>query len=323
MGKKHKPRSGSRGFWPRKRAANIYDTFKTHPEVKEVMPLDFAGYKAGMTHLIMNDNRKASVTHGKEIATPVTILDCPSLVVAGIKTYKADSNGAYYSVGIIWAEKVSKDLERKTRVPKKIEAKKPLEHAEKNLEKLSDIRLLVHTKPRESGIGKKRPELFEIVLGGDLKQKLDYAKQRIGKEIRAPDVFKEGEFVDVKAVTKGKGFEGPVKRFGIKIRSRKNKKKMRHVGTLGPRQWARVRPNISPMAGQLGFQTRTEINKRILKIGSKSNPKAGWPHYGLVNGDYILLSGSVPGPKKRLIMLRKSLNPPKRTDHVEVKQVAV
>jgi len=246
MTRSHKPASGSRGFWPRKRAERIYDSFKSHQETRDAVPLDFAGYKAGMAQVLMTDNRKNSVTKGKEISVPVTVLDCPSLVVAGIKIYKKSSNN-FYSSSVVWGDKISKDLERKTSMPEKHETRKSLETIEKSFNEISDIRLLVHTKPRESGIGKKTPELFEVFLGGSVKEKWEYAKQKLGKEIKAGDVFREGETVDVKAVTKGKGFEGPVKRFGIKVRSRKNKKKRRHVGTLGPRNWARVRLRLGSM----------------------------------------------------------------------------
>jgi large subunit ribosomal protein L3 len=68
------------------------------------------------------------------------------------------------------------------------------------------------------------------------------------------------------------------------------------------------------MAGQLGFQTRTELNKRILKIGENGeeiNPKGGFKNYGIVKTNYLLLEGSVPGPKKRLVRLRAAIRPPK------------
>ncbi|MBI4020598.1 MAG: 50S ribosomal protein L3, partial [Candidatus Aenigmarchaeota archaeon] len=260
---------------------------------------------------------------GQEVVRPVTILDCPSLSVAGIVLYRKTYNGPASS-RVIWAEKPHKDLERKTRLPKKHETKREIEEAEKTSDKISDVRLLVNTSPRESGIGKKKPELFELEMGGDAKSKWEYAKQKLGKEIKAEEVFKEGEFVDVKAVTKGKGFQGPVKRFGVKVRIRKAKKKRRHIGNLGPRQWARVKPGDKPMPGQLGFQTRTEYNKRILKIASgKLNPAGGWVNYGPVDGDYMLVAGSIPGPRKRLVMLRKGTRAPDRKDPVEVKHVAL
>jgi large subunit ribosomal protein L3 len=65
-------------------------------------------------------------------------------------------------------------------------------------------------------------------------------------------------------------------------------------------------------AGQMGYHKRTEYNKKILKIGEQSeadqvNPKGGFVKYGLVKNDYILVKGSVPGPSKRLIILRKGI----------------
>jgi large subunit ribosomal protein L3 len=198
---------------------------------------------------------------------------------------------------------------------------------EKGLQNIAEIRLLVHTKPRESGIGKKKPELFELSLGGGAAQQLAYAKQKLGQEIRASEVFRSGEMVDVKAVSTGKGYQGVVKRFGTKIRMRKATFKRRHGGAMSPRTPARVRPATIAQAGQMGFQTRTEYNKKIMKIGitkeSDVNPKGGFLRYGLVKGDYLLLDGSVPGPKKRLIMIRKGMRVPgkARAEHIEIKKI--
>jgi large subunit ribosomal protein L3 len=323
MGKGHKPVAGSRGFWPKKRAPRIYDSITSHPPSKDAVPLDFAGYKAGMTQVIIFDGRKASVTHGQEIVKPVTVIDCPSLSVAGIRLYKNSPYGMR-AVTDVWTEKFSKDLARKTFLPEKSETKKRIEGIEKDIEKIADVRLLAHTKPRESGIGKKKPELFEVCLGGLPREKWNYAKQKLGGEIRAEEIFKEGDWIDVKAVSKGKGYQGPVKRFGVKVRGRKHTKKRRHIGNIGPRNVAHVLAGKIAMAGQLGFQTRTEYNKRILKIGTdgKANPKGGWIDYGLVSGHYLLVEGSVPGPKKRLIMLRKGIRAPEgRKEPVELRQV--
>ena len=68
--------------------------------------------------------------------------------------------------------------------------------------------------------------------------------------------------------------------------------------------WTVARP------GQLGYQTRTEYNKRILKISDNPediNRKGGFLHYGVVRNQFIVLRGSVPGPKKRLIGLRHNI----------------
>ncbi|MEM5812250.1 MAG: 50S ribosomal protein L3 [Candidatus Aenigmatarchaeota archaeon] len=323
MAKGHKPVAGSRGFWPRKRAKRIYSSFKSNITPKEAVPLDFAAYKAGMTQVIEMDNRKTSVTHGQEVVKAATVLDCPPLFVIGIRVYKKSRYGME-SMADVLAEKLPKDLARKTGIPKNPETKKRIDVVEKSLDKVVDVRLIACTKPRESGIGKKKPELFEICLGGEVSDKWNYAKQRLGSEIKAEEIFKPGDFVDVKAVTKGKGYQGPVKRFGVKIRGRKHTKKRRHIGNLSARNVARVLPGKIAFAGQHGFQTRTEYNKRILKIGSdgKINPDGGFVNYGLVKGHYIILEGSVPGPKKRLIMLRRGIRAPEnRKEPVELKKV--
>jgi len=324
MAKGHKPVAGSRAFWPRKRAKKIYSRPKAHPQIKEAVPLDFAGYKAGMTQISFVDTRKGSVTEGQEIVRPVSVLECPPLVVCGIKVYKKTPYGLKDS-GTVWSEKLSKDLKRKTRIPK--DPKPELGKIEKELENIAEIRLLVHTKPRESGIGKKSPELFELSLGGKPQEQFEYAKQKLGQEIKVSEVFRDGELVDVRSVSKGKGYQGVVKRFGVRIRTRKAKLKRRHIGVMAPRTPARVRPGLIAQAGQMGFQTRTEYNKKILKIGTVKetdvNPKGGFLSYGLVKGDYILLDGSVPGTKKRLIMLRKGVRISKEasTEPIEIKKI--
>ncbi len=306
MAKHHKPKAGSRAYWPKKRAKRIYPAIRTRAVKSTEGPLSFAGFKAGMTQVKCIDNTKDSLTEGEEVMKPATVIECPPLMVCGIRTYVKDHDGLK-SNATIWSEKPEKDLDRKLKVPKKPDRSK-VSVIDKQAEKLADVRLLVHTKPRGTGIGKKKPEVFEVGIGGEVAAKWDYAKGMLGKELKVSDVFKDGEWIDVSSVTTGKGFQGPVKRFGIKVRPRKHEKKRRHTGVLGTRGVARVLPGKIAMAGQLGFQTRTEFNKRIISIGSgELTPKGGWLKYGKIEGDYIILRGSVPGPKKRLIMLRKGL----------------
>lgn len=308
MAKHHKPKAGSRAFWPKKRAKRIYPRINTKSvKTKECVPIAFAGYKAGMTQAKMLDNTKDVVTSGEEIMKPATVIECPPLVICGAKAYIKDHDGLK-ELATIWAEKLDKDLDRRLKIPKK-QDKTRLDVIERQAGKLADVKLLVHTKPREAAFGKKKPDLFEMGLGGkDIAAKWNYAKERLGNELRISDVFKDGEWIDVSSVTKGKGYQGPVKRFGIKVRPRKHEKKRRHTGVIGTRGVARVLPGKIAMAGQLGFQTRTEFNKRIIKIDSgKATPKGGWLSYGELEGDYIVIRGSVPGPKKRLIMMRKGL----------------
>jgi large subunit ribosomal protein L3 len=317
-----KPRAGSLAFWPRKRARRIYPALTTYPETEKVKILGFAGYKAGMLHAILIDNRKGSPTFGQEISVPVTVLDCPPLKVLGIRAYQQTTKGLKVFTEALTKE-LPKYLERKIKL-KNLKTEEKLKQIESNLEKISRLRLIVSTQPKLSGIGKKTPEVFEIEIGGkDSKEKFEFAKKFLGKEVSAKDFAREGELVDIIAVTKGKGTAGPVKRFGVKIQSRHAKQKRRHVGSLGQERPGKVRWTL-PMAGQLGFQTRTELNKRILKIGEKGDeitPKGGFIRYGAIKSNYLLVEGSVPGPKKRLILLRPAIRAKVKLLIPEIKEI--
>jgi len=317
-----KPRRGSLAFYPRKRARRIYPRI-SHPKVDQLRILEFAGYKAGMGHVVLIDTNKSSPTYGQEITVPVTILDCPPIRVLAIRFYRQGKTGLE-TLTEIWSENLPKDLERKVKVVVSKDSNK-WEEIEKKVDEIKDVRLIVCTQPRISGIGKKTPEIFEIGIGGkDVKEKIEFAKKVLGRDLNISDVFQEGELVDVITVTKGKGTAGPVARFGVKIQPRKAKEKRRHVGSLGQERPGKVRWTV-PMAGQLGFQTRTELNKRILKIGTDGEeitPKGGFIRYGVIRGPYALIEGSVPGPKKRLVVLRVAARP-KKTFPVQIKEVVV
>jgi large subunit ribosomal protein L3 len=290
--------------------------------VEKTKILGFAGYKVGMAHVVVPDTLKSSPTFGQDIAVPVTILDCPPLLIVGIRAY-IETNKGLESFAETWAKNLPKNLQRKVKV-NSAKTEEKLSVIEKNIEKISKIRVIVATQPEKAGLRKKTPEIFELEVGGKTaKEKFEFAKQLLGKEVSVKDFVNEGELVDVVAVTKGKGTAGPVKRFGIKIQPRKAHQKLRHVGSLGAEGVRRVLWTV-PMAGQLGFQTRTEYNKRVLKIlsGKEINPKSGFMRYGIVRGDAVLLKGSVPGPKKRLVLLRHAIRPPKAKLVIqEIKQI--
>ncbi|UCC91491.1 MAG: 50S ribosomal protein L3, partial [Candidatus Aenigmatarchaeota archaeon] len=190
MAKGHKPKAGSRAYWPRKRAGRVYSKFKHSKELErikkaeETKPLEFAGYKAGMTQAVFTDIRKGIVTQGQDLAKGVSVIECPPLFVFGIKLYRKGING-FETSGVIWTKDLKKDILRKLGIPKK---KKEIPDIEGRLENVSDIRLLVHTQPRESGMRKKKPEVFEIDLSGTLENKWNYAKEKLGKDIGISEV---------------------------------------------------------------------------------------------------------------------------------------
>ncbi len=314
MVKESKPRRGSLQFWPRVRARRIYPRIRTWPKVEEPCFLGFAGYKVGMTHIIAIDNRKYSHTRGEKIFIPVTVIETPPIDVIGIRAYKLTPYGLK-TIGDVWAENLPKYIEKKIK-PRPRNKELSLEKLEKM--EFDEVRVIVSTRPHLTTIGKKKPEVFEIGLGGrDASEKFEFAKKFLGKSIRVSDVFKEGQLVDVFAVTKGKGFQGAVKRFGVKLLSHKTKGESgrRRPGTLGPWTPSKLDYRRGLLPGQVGFHTRCEYNKWIVKIGkdpNEINPPGGWPHYGVVRNDYILLKGSVPGPAKRLIRLRYPVRPDRR-----------
>lgn len=296
------PRKGSMQFWPRKRAKRIHAYINTWNSIKDAKPLGFAGYKAGMTHVMAVDNKSTSPTKGDTIVIPVTVLECPPLKIAGIRCYHTRNHQPVIATQV-WSEKLDKDLARIIPVPKKtktsIDKIKPEDYIE--------FRLLVHTQPRLINL-KKSPELFEVGLGGTPQQQLEYAKTVLGKDVKITDVFNAGQQVDSHSISKGKGTRGPVQRFGVALRFHKSEKTKRGPGSLGP--W-HGNPNWTVAhAGQTGFHQRTEHGKWIVQIGedpAKINPVSGFLHYGVVRAPYVLIKGSVPGPAKRLIKLTTTL----------------
>ncbi len=295
-------------FWPRKRASSTHARIRTWIPGKDAKPLGFAGYKAGMTHLILTDNKATSITKGESIAVPVTVVECPPLKIAAIRCYRRDAHRLVLA-SQVWADKLDKDLARVLPLPKKSKIKidqlKPEEFVE--------FRLFVHTQPRLAKL-KKTPEVFEVGLGGTAQQQLDYAKTVLGKDLKLTDVFAAGQQVDSHAISTGKGLQGPVKRFGVSIRSHKSQKTTRGPGSLGP--W---HGNFNwPVAhqGQMGYHQRTEYNKWIIQIGedpTKINPAGGFMHYGVVSSPYLIIKGSLIGPAKRLIKFTTPLRPNKNT----------
>ena len=136
-------------------------------------------------------------------------------------------------------------------------------------------------------------------------------KSLIGKEISLDDLPKF-DILDVRGVTKGKGFQGPTKRFGLKLKQHKTEKGLRRPGSLGPWHPARVTFK-APQAGQMGYFSRIIYNIRVIshgKIKDKDiNPKTGFKNYGNIKTSYIIVKGSVQGPAKRQILLTPAFRP--------------
>ncbi len=291
-------------YWPRKRSKHSLARVRSWAESSKAKLLGFIGYKVGMTYLLVKDNRPRSITKGETISLPATIIDCPSMLVVGAAFYKNSVSGPQ-KLTSLFAEKLPKELARKVQLPKK--AAKKFD----DIKEFDDIRLLVISQPKLASLGTKKPKIIEVAMGGNKESKIDYVKNILGKEISINNVFEKGILVDVHGITKGKGFQGTVKRFGVPIRQHKSEKTKRGIGNLGAWTPKRVDYRIA-QPGKMGYHQRTEYNKQIIKIGDDGrevNPVGGFNRYGLVNNTYLMLKGSVVGPQKRGVLLTQSIRP--------------
>ncbi|KAH7100599.1 60S ribosomal protein L3 [Auriculariales sp. MPI-PUGE-AT-0066] len=335
------PRHGSLGFLPRKRAARHRGKVKSFPRDDPKKPVHltaFLGYKAGMTHVVRDLERPGSKMHRKEIVEAVTIVETPPLVAVGVVGYVETPRGLR-TLTTIWASHLSDELKRRfyknwyrskkkafTRYAKNASAdggKSVARELERIRKYATVVRVLAHTQIRKTGLKQKKAHLMEIqVNGGSIADKVEYAHGLFEKTIDIASIFEQDEVIDVIAVTKGHGFEGVTHRWGTSKLPRKTHKGLRKVACIGAWHPSKVMFSVA-RAGQNGYHHRTELNKKIYRVGKgedSSNastdadvtkkvitPLGGFPHYGIVKNDFIMLKGSIPGTKKRVITLRKSL----------------
>jgi large subunit ribosomal protein L3e len=180
------------------------------------------------------------------------------------------------------------------------------------------------------------------VNGGSVTDKVSFAHGLFEKKVPVTTIFEQDEVVDVIGVTRGHGFEGVTHRWGTKKLPRKTHKGLRKVACIGAWHPSKVMFSVA-RAGQSmyywnsalvplihwrarssdGYHHRTELNKKIYRIGlgedanngsteadathKSITPLGGFPHYGIVKNDFLMLKGSVPGMKKRVLTIRKSL----------------
>lgn len=291
-------------FWPRVRAKREYARVRSWPAAKEAKPLGFAGYKVGMTHVIATDNRSTSTMKGKDIRVPVTVIECPPLKAVSLVLYQSTPDGRQVA-GEVFADSLDKELAKKLST---LKSRKKLE----DITDFDDVHLKVMTQPKLTGIGKKKPEVFEMALGGKKDEKLVYAKEKLGKDIPVSEAVAAGMQLDIHAVTRDKGFQGPMKRFGISRRSHKSEKAIRNPGSLGPWRGQGTIMYRVPHAGKMGYHTRTEHNKWLVKIGDNPDEivmDGGFLHYGAVKNPYLLIKGGIAGPAKRLVRFNGATRP--------------
>ncbi|KAI5791727.1 putative 60S ribosomal protein L3 [Peziza echinospora] len=335
------PRHGSLAFLPRKRAARHRGKVKSFPKDDSKKPVHLTaalGYKAGMTTIVRDLDRPGAKMHKKEIVEAVTVIETPPMVAIGVVGYVETPRGLR-SLTTVWAEHLSEEVRRRfyknwykskkkafTRYAKKYtEANQaPITRELERIKKYcAVVRILAHSQVRKTPLVQKKAHLMEIQInGGSIADKVDFAKSLFEKEITIDSIFEQNEMIDVIGVTKGHGFSGVTSRWGTKKLPRKTHKGLRKVACIGAWHPAHVQWTVA-RAGQDGYHHRTSVNHKIYRVGKGDDaanastefdvtkktitPLGGWVRYGIIKNDFVIIKGSCPGVKKRVLTLRKSM----------------
>lgn len=312
--RKHsQPRRGSLAYLPRARAKSMEARIRTWPDLQSDQPKlqGHAGFKAACMRVASVDDREKTPNFGKQLVSLGTVVVTPPMMIIGIRGYSKDRYGMDSDFDI-YAKDLPKEI---TRLFKTKHDEKGTERAEKSLGSIEELYAITAVMPNRAGLEQKKPFVYEIaVKGGDIQKQFAFLKELLGKEVKIDQVFQKGADVDVAAITKGKGFEGPIARWGVKKKQHKSRKSVRALGTLGPISPSSIMYTV-PRAGQRGFHQRIQYNNRIMIMGNseneefKINPAGGFKHFGVVKGDYIVLRGSIPGTYSRMVKLRAPIRP--------------
>lgn len=344
------PRHGSLAYLPKRRTRHPRGRIRSFPRDDASKPIHltaFVGYKAGMTHVVKyQERREGKKTIKKDVVHSATVVECPPLKVIGFVGYVETPRGMR-ALASVWAQNMDDDVKRRfyknwmnskkkafsKYVDRKYKSdKSSKQNVQRDIDRITKyatvVRVVCATQIRKLALRQHKAHIMEIqVNGGTVKDKVQWANGQLEQEIRVGSVFEQSECIDVIGVSKGKGTQGVVKRFDVKRLQRKSHRGCRKVACIGAWHPAAVKWTV-PRRGQMGYHSRTEINKKIYRIGAGAvhgvdnnatteadavtkniTPLGGFPHYGEVNEDYVLVKGGVIGTRKRAVTLRKSIFP--------------
>ncbi len=153
-----------------------------------------------------------------------------------------------------------------------------------------DIREVLVNKPKKGHFAKAGVSVKRYVKEFRLDNCADY---KVGQEIKA-DIFAAGDKIDAVGKTKGKGFQGAIKRHNLSRGPMKHGSKYhRHAGSNGPATTPGRVFKGKHMPGHMGAVKATVQNLEIVRVDAQKN--------------LILVKGAVPGPKKSLVMLKETV----------------
>ncbi|KAI5309276.1 60S ribosomal protein L3, partial [Ascosphaera atra] len=349
----------SLAYLPRKRASRHRGKVKSFPKDDPKKPVHLTasmGYKAGMTTVVRDLNRPGAKMHKKEIVEAVSVIETPPMVAVGVVGYIETPRGLR-SLTTVWAEHLSDEVKRRFyknwyKSKKKAFTRYAKAYTEssaasitRELERIKKyctvVRVLAHTQIRKTPLKQKKAHLMEIQVNGgaNVGEKVDFARGLFEKEIPVTSIFEQDEMIDVIGVTRGHGFNGVTARWGTTKLPRKTHKGLRKVACIGAWHPNHVQWTVA-RAGQMGYHHRTSVNHKVYRIGrgedegnasteydvskKQITPMGGFVRYGSVKNDFVMVKGAVPGTKKRVLTLRKTLYPQvsrKATEKIDLKWI--
>ena len=153
-----------------------------------------------------------------------------------------------------------------------------------------DIREVLVNKPRKGHFAKAGVANKRFLREFKFENAADYT---VGQEIKA-DIFAEGDKIDVTGISKGKGFQGAIKRHGLSRGPMKHGSKYhRHAGSNGAATTPGRVFKGKHMPGHMGAVKVTVQNLEVVKVD--------------VDNNLLLVKGAVPGSKKSLIVLKETV----------------
>lgn len=215
--------------------------------------------KVGMTQIFNEDGT----------LTPVTVLQAGPCAVTQIKTVE---NDGYSAVQVGYVDKKEKIVNKDKNGKKEVIHRHGVNKAEKG-----------HFD--KAGVSCKR-----FVREFKLENAQEYT---VGSEIKA-DIFEAGDRVDATAVSKGKGFQGAIKRHNQHRGPMTHGSKFhRHAGSNGAASDPSKVFKGKKMPGQMGNKRITIQNLEVVRVDAENN--------------LLLIKGSVPGPKKSLVTIKEAV----------------
>ena len=214
--------------------------------------------KVGMTQIFNADG----------VLVPVTVLQAGPCYVTQIKTV---DNDGYSAVQVGFVDKKEKVVNKDANGKKEIRNRHGVNKAEKG-----------HFD--KAGVSGKR---FVREF------KFDNAEEYNLADVIKADIFAEGDKIDATGTSKGKGYQGVIKRHGQHIGPKGHGSGAhRIVGSMGPIAPNRIAPG-KKLPGQMGHVTRTIQNLEVVAVDPENN--------------LLLIKGSVPGPKKGLVVVKTAI----------------